>query len=591
MKMNKTIILLFILFFALKGKGQTSKNTLLANQTPEYDEIIGHYQNLSDSFPNCRLIEVGKTDIGKPLHLFIINDVSFSSVEDLKREGKVFLLINNGIHPGEPDGINASILYAREILNDKSAAFLSKCVIGIVPVYNVDGCLNRSKYSRANQDGPEEYGFRGNSRNLDLNRDFIKCDSENARSFTKLFHLFNPHLLVDTHVSNGADYQYTMTFITSQICKLDVNLKKLALETIEPFLYKYMKEKKWEMSPYVSTIGEKPESGLADFLESPRFATGYASLFDVLGFTTETHMLKPFPDRVKATLEFLRGMRKMIIENKSGIIEAKENAVANTIQNNSFAYNYALDTLHYQWFDFKGYEGIYKKSEVSGLERLYYDHEKPFTKKIKYYRNYKANIMISKPFCYIIPQAWHEVITRLELNKVELYQVKSDTTLEATVYFIEKYDTPEKPYEGHYLHSRTERGVRKLKIKVYRGDYIVFTGKKTDKYVVNVLEPDSDDSFFAWNFFDEILQQKEWFSDYVFEDVAAQLLIENPDLKKKLDEKKATDAEFAENAFAQLLFIYTESKYKETTHNLYPVFRIENGDVPEAVLIKKIAWR
>ena len=159
------------------------------------------------------------------------------------------------------------------------------------------------------------------------------------------------------------------------------------------------------------------------------------------------------------------------------------------------------------------------------------------------------------------------------------------------VYFIEKYDTPKKPYEGHYLHSKTERGARNLKIKVYRGDYIVFTGKTTDKYVVNVLEPDSDDSFFAWNFFDEILQQKEWFSDYVFEDVAAQLLIENPALKKKLDEKKEKDPEFAKDAFAQLLFVYSESKYKESTHNLYPVFRIEDGRGPEAVLIKKIAWR
>jgi phenolic acid decarboxylase len=585
--------LILLVLFPLFGLSQVEKkDSLLGNFTPEYDEIIQYYKQLADSFPNSRLLEMGKTDIGKPLHLFVINSESFSSIEELKNSGKVFLLINNGIHPGEPDGINASILFAREILNEKKSDFLLNCVIGIIPVYNVDGCLNRGKYSRANQDGPEEYGFRGNARNLDLNRDFIKMDSENAKSFAKIFHAFNPHLLIDTHVSNGADYQYTMTFITSQICKLDVNLKQLAIDKIEPALHKHMKKVKFEMSPYVNTIGEKPESGIADFLETPRFATGYASMFDVLGFTTETHMLKPFPQRVQATLEFFRGMKSVIIENKVEILKSKREAEKNTSKlGGRFGYNYSLDTTSFQLIDFKGYEGVYQKSDVTGLDRLYYDQTKPFTKKIKYYRQYKSEITTVKPFCYIIPQAWKEVVERLELNDVELYQVKTDTTLDAYVYFIEEFETTKKPYEGHYLHSKIKNSTRKLNMKVYRGDYIVFTGKNTDKYVVETLEPNSMDSFFAWNFFDEILQQKEWFSDYVFEDIAFQLLNENADLKNKFEEKKKTDPKFSEDAFAQLLFIYNESKYKEKTHNLYPVYRIESDLSPEAVIIKKISWR
>lgn len=589
--MRKLIILMVWFLLVSEAKSAVS-DSLLGNKTPEYDQIIRYYQQLADSFPNARLIEVGKTDIGKPLHIFVMNADPFVNLEDLSHSNKVFLLINNGIHPGEPDGINASILFAREVLNEKNSVFLQNCVVGIVPVYNVDGCLNRGKFSRANQDGPEEYGFRGNSRNLDLNRDFIKCDSENARSFTKLFHAFHPHLLVDTHVSNGADYQYTMTFITSQISKLDVNLKQLTLDKLEPALMKHMKTAKFEMCPYVNTLGEKPESGIADFLESPRFATGYAALFDVLGYTTETHMLKPFPQRVKATLEFLRGMKSAILENKTEILNAKKNAQENTSKPGGiFSYNYQLDTTVFQYFDFKGYEGVYQKSDVSGMERLLYDREKPFTKKVKYFRNYNATHTATKPYCYIIPQAWKEVVERLELNNVELFQVKTDTTIKVMVSFIENYETVKKPYEGHYLHSKIECGSRMLDMKVYRGDYILFTGKNTDRYVVETLEPNSMDSFFAWNFFDGILQQKEWFSDYVFEDVAAQLLNENSELKRKLEEKKKTDEAFAKDAFAQLLFIYNESEYKEKTHNLYPVYRVEQESVPEATIIKKIIWR
>lgn len=587
----RIILLFFSIVLPFNCFSQTEKAKLWANETPVYNEIINHYQNLTDSFANCRLIEMGKTDIGKPLHLFLINGEKFKSIEEIKRSGKVFLLINNGIHPGEPDGINASILFAREILKKENKKFLEKCVIGIVPVYNVDGCLNRGKYSRANQNGPEEYGFRGNAKNLDLNRDFIKNDSENAKSFVKLFHAFNPHLFIDTHVSNGADYSYTMTLITSQICKLAPELSELAIKIIEPFMFDYMEKNSTKMIPYVNSLEEKPESGIADFSESPRFATGYTALFNVIGFTTETHMLKPFPQRVKATYDFLFGMKKLIEIYSNDIIKSKNLADKNLIFQNDFMMNFTLDTSQFEWINFSGYEGEYKESEVSGLERLYYNKEKPFEKKIKYFRNYLPEITIEKPYCYVIPQAWNEVISRLKNNNIILHEILKDTSIEAEIYFINSYETVPNPYEGHYLHKNIKVTAKKTRMCVYEGDYIVFTGTSNDRFLVETLEPQSMDSYFAWNFFDEILQQKEWFSDYVFEDLAAQLLREDKNLQMKLDEKKKQDLKFAENAFAQLRFIYENSPFKEKTHNLYPIMKVMRNDIPQTVLIKEIIFR
>ncbi|TAG50825.1 MAG: hypothetical protein EAZ27_14140, partial [Cytophagales bacterium] len=79
--------------------------------------------------------------------------------------------------------------------------------------------------------------------------------------------------------------------------------------------------------------------------------------------------------------------------------------------------------------------------------------------------------------------------------------------------------------------------------------------------------------FFNWNFFDSILQQKEGFSSYVFEDIAEKLLNENNNLKQKFEEKKKNDKKFEENPAAQLEFIYQNSPHYEKTHNRYPVFR------------------
>lgn len=588
----RCILTLLIVIQLFDGYGQ--EGTLIplkGNQTPTYDEIISHYQNLADTFNNCQLIEVGKTDIGKPLHLFVINNKKFKSIKELQTGEKVFLLINNGIHPGEPDGINASILFARNILYSKGKNELQNLVIGIVPVYNVDGCLNRGKFSRANQDGPEEYGFRGNAKNLDLNRDFIKNDSENAVSFTQLFHLFQPHLLIDTHVSDGADYQYTMTMITTQISKLAPELRDLTTKRIEPFLYDYMKKNESEMIPYVNTIGEKPESGIADFLETPRFATGYASLFNVIGFTSETHMLKPFPQRVKATLTFLEGLKEYIAKDYQKIIDAKIKADQQLMNQNQFLLNYSLDTNQFELISFKGYEGEFLESKITGKDRLFYNHDKPFVKDIKYYRNYLAADTIEKPYCYIIPQAWKRVLERLENNNITLHKIKTDTTLQTEIYLINEFETVNRPYEGHYLHKNIEVISKNTKMKVYEGDYVVFTGTTRDRFLIEVLEPHSMDSYFAWNFFDAILQQKEWFSDYVFEDLAIQLLNENKQLKEEFEEMKNKDSDFADNSFLQLKYIYDHSPYKEKSHNLYPIMRVMRESAPETVLIKEIIWR
>ena len=98
--------------------------------------------------------------------------------------------------------------------------------------------LNRSSNSRANQNGPNEYGFRGNAQNLDLNRDFIKMDTENSFTFAKIFHDLNPDVFVDNHVSNGADYQYVLTYISSLRQRLAPSLSTIIYDSLLPNLEK-----------------------------------------------------------------------------------------------------------------------------------------------------------------------------------------------------------------------------------------------------------------------------------------------------------------------------------------------------------------
>src|SRR5687768_15508267 len=269
-------------------------------ESPPYHEIIDWWQKLDQRSGKVKMLTMGPSDAGFPLHLVMIASNGDHNTANIRKNNKRIILINNGIHPGEPDGIDASMLLARDIVTNK-IKLPDNIVLAIIPVYNIGGCLNRSPYYRIDQDGPVEKGFRGNSQNLDLNRDFIKCDSKEARSFAEIFHMLDPDVFIDNHVSNGADYQHVMTLVSSQHNKLGGVMGDFMHTQFEPALYSQMKAKGFDMVPYVNSFGDNVENGWPAFWDGPRYSSGYATLWHTFAFVPETPMLKPFDQRVRST--------------------------------------------------------------------------------------------------------------------------------------------------------------------------------------------------------------------------------------------------------------------------------------------------
>ncbi len=542
-------------------------------ESATYFEAIDWYKNLDKISTQVLVKEMGMTDAGYPLHLVMVsNDGKFDAAQ-WHKQNKVVALINNGIHPGEPDGIDASMMLVRDIVS-KKLKLPDNVALAFIPVYNIGGCLNRGSYSRANQNGPLEYGFRGNAQNLDLNRDFTKCDSKEARSFAQIFHFLNPDILIDNHVSDGADYQHTMTLLTSQYDKLGVTLGGWLRDKFEPQLYKGMAEKNWDMVPYVSFETSSPDRGMVMFYDPPRYSSGYAALFQTIGFVPETHMLKPFKDRVLSTYAFSKTVIEKASANAIELISQRKKARREVVKEISFPFKWSLDTAKFTFVNFKGYEQAFKPSDATGLNRMYYDRSKPFTKQLKFFNVFNASNFVEAPTAYIIPQGWYGVIDLLKLNNVQMLQFKNDTLIDVDAYRIDDYKSMPRPYEKHHKNSAVKVTVHKQKIRFLKGDYIIWLNQQANRYLVEMLEPTGDDSFFAWNFFDGILQQKEGYSDYRWDDLAAEVLKNDPELKKKLDDKKSADSKFASNGTAQLDFIYKNSPYYEPGHNRYPVYRL-----------------
>ena len=587
--MLKQIKLVFSLLFVIVFLScETKKKDKVANfQTPfevskgqetaTYPEIIDFYLRLAKEFPEINVQTIGNTDSGLPLHMVTFNldgDFNFTKIG----KDKTIVLINNGIHPGESDGIDATMLLFRDLATGQLEP-PKNTVLVTIPVYNVGGALNRNSTTRTNQNGPESYGFRGNARNYDLNRDFIKSDTKNARTFAKIFHLVKPDIFIDTHVSNGADYQYTLTHLFTQHNILGGELGKYLEHEMRPELETALAKAGWDITPYVNVFHTVPEKGFSQFWDSPRYSTGYTTLWNTLGMMVETHMLKPYKKRVEGTYELLHQMLAIAESDGTKIKELRKQAFDDFLEKKYYPIAWTVDTTKADTLNFKGFEVDTLTSEVTGLPRIKYDENRPFTKSVVYRNSFIPTDSIEIPQAYIVKKPWSQLMDRLDNNLISYRTLSKDTVINVESYKIGDYQTGNQPYEGHYPHYGTKVAKSYVGITFSQGDILIPTDQPGIRYLLETLEPSAADSFFNWNFFDTVLQRKEGFSPYVFEDMATEMLKNNARLRETFQFKKATDKQFAENAYAQLEWLYSKSEHSEPAYLQYPVYRIQKDSI------------
>lgn len=562
---------IFILFFALLSL--FSRAQWRGDTSPSYPELVAYLKKLDKENKEIKLFNMGLSDYGLPIYVVIINADSDSTKTFEKARNGTTILINNAIHPGEPDGINASLIWIDEWIKQGKPC-KSFPMVAIIPAYNVGGMMQRSSTSRANQNGPEEYGFRGNARNLDLNRDFVKMDSENAFTFSRIFHALDPDVFVDNHVSNGADYQYSLTYISSMRERLAPSMNELTYNLCIPSLEKELGNRKVDLFPYVELKGETPESGIIAFNDLPRYAMGYASLFHSLSFTVETHMLKPFKERVQVTYDFLDVLVKWTTESSTEIEKSRREAFDWSNLQKVYSYNHEL-TEEKDSVMFKGYEFSKPIDPITNLPRLLYDRSKPFNKYIPHFRKYKPMNKYAIPRYFVVGGQEKETITRLRSNNIEFYTVKSDSVLKASSYRINSYKSLTKPYEGHFKHNSILFDKFEVNLSIKPGDILIPTKQRSRNFILAALIPDAEDSFFSWNFYDSYLQQKEYFSSYVFIDQVKFILDSNPKLKLDFEKMKKESESFRNSEWEQLYFIYKNSPYFEKSFMVLPIHSID----------------
>jgi murein tripeptide amidase MpaA len=551
------------------------------NQSLEYQEVIDAYEKLADYYKKARLVEVGITDVGKPLHLFMISgDGDFDPVS-LKRKERSIILINNGIHAGEPAGIDASLQYAIDILEEKDGLeqVLENTVIAIIPVFNIGGTLNQSKYHRMNQDGPELKGARRNARNLDLNRDFAKMESRNTRSFAQIFQHLDPDIFLDTHTTNGSDHQSVMTLITSMHQKLPPAMGRFLKEEMTPELYRRMNtETPWGMVPYVSMVESgNIRKGIMGFNDHPYYSSGYASLFNSFAFITENLVYKPFPERVKSTCDFIRFLAEFTSANSGRIRQLRLEAQKNSSENKEYILDWEPDIERYDDIVFSGYEAGQGTSALTNRVTTVYNHDRPWIDTIPFYDYFIPSVKVDAPVAYIIPHAWEDITERMILSGVNVQYLEQDTVMEVEITRIGNFRLSGQSNQGRQMVSGVQTNIRTGARQFYKGDAIIHLNQPSNNYIVHMLEPTAPASFFRWGFFNSTLEDGESWWIWAFEDHAKNMLETDQELKETFEQKKADEPAFASDPAAQLQYIYDIVAIPgvETGSYLYPVARVK----------------
>ncbi|MCK4569708.1 MAG: hypothetical protein KAT76_05405 [Bacteroidales bacterium] len=595
MKYLSSFIFAAIIFLSLSAQ-KTSWTTLFETsnglQTATYEEVINYSRRLAEASPRVTYEVIGLSAGGFEIPILIINKTGLSTPEDVRASGDVIMLIEGGIHPGEAEGTDAILMLMRDIVITKEfESLLDHVTFIFLPAFNVDGLNRFGPYNRINQNGPEEMGWRANSQNLNLNRDFLKADTPEMHAWLKMFNAWLPDFFIDCHTTDGADYQYVLTYAMEVFGTMDPMLTRWQKKEFLPYVQGKMDISKLLMFPYVSfRRWHDPQSGLRSGPASPRLSQGYTAIQNRPGLLIETHMLKPHKDRTEATYALLVYSAEFLNMNPDKlklILKVADATTANVaFRDRPYPIRWTRDNTDSVMVEFKGVEYDIVESDLTGGKWFQYHPEKPLTYELPWFNRSVPSQEVDLPEAYIIPQQWYEVIYRLALHGVEVNYLLKDTDIWVEQYRFNNPRWGRGPYEGRFTMNNIEYETFRDTVSFPKGSAVVDMNQRTAMVIANVLEPKAPDSYVYWGFFDAIFEQKEYSETYVMETLAREMLEADPDLKAEFEKKKEKDPEFSKSQWGMLNWFYSKTPYWDEKKNLYPVGKIIERQDVEALLME-----
>jgi hypothetical protein len=551
--------------------------------TPSYADTVAYLKRLAAAAPDTLHVETfGTTPEGRPMVVVVAaRDGDFTPAA-ARKAGKPVVLLQAGIHPGEIEGKDAGLMLLRDIaVTGKLSHLVDHVVLVYIPVFSVDGHENSTPYNRINQNGPDSMGFRGQSQYLNLNRDYVKADAPEMRAWLKLWNAWLPDLLVDIHTTDGADYQYDLTWYAEDPHKLDPAIAAWQKQAFEGSIFPAYEKMGHLAAPYLEFVdGRDVRKGIENFGSGPRFSTGYAALQDRAGLLIETHMLKSYEVRVRATYDVVRAVLDYVGAHPAALIAASQAADAHTVArandaNANVAVSFRPDPAGTP-FVLKGWAFTQTPSDISGDTWVQYDPKTPRDYTIENRNGLLPDISVKPPAAYVVPAQWTDTIERLAAHGIRFTRTSAPVTVRAEGYQLDDPSWASKPFERHLMLQSFRQTAAMREVVLPPGSAIVPLDQRAANVAINLLEPEAPDSLLRWGFFNAVFEAKEYGEPRVLEALARQMMAKDPALRQAFEARLKADPKFAADKRARLFFFFERSPWYLVQHvGAYPVLRLD----------------
>jgi len=541
--------------------------------TGSYAEAVDLYRKLEKSSPYARLTPIGKSGEGRDLYLFVASKDKAFTAEAARKTGKPVVFLQNGIHAGENGGKDAAIMLLRDVLATKKfAAWLDHAIILSIPVFNVDGHEHVSPYNRINENGPAEMGFRVTAQRLNLNRDYIKADAPEMRAWLKVYTAWLPDFLIDNHVTDGSDYQWDVTIATHTEQDIAAPVGRWVNDTYLPRLMAGMEKHGHLAGWYIEGRGS---AGLPVMTASPRYSTGYAAAQNRAALLVETHSLKSFRTRVWSHYDIMRVTLDIVAANARALKDASRaaDALMASLKPGDKLFLQGRPGTRTEPYSQRLLESERYTGDAAGGPVTRY-LAKPVDRPAELNRSLVPAIEVPVPFGYVVPRQWREIIELLRTHGVQMEPLPKETRGKFETYRFANVRFADRPFEGRFQVSGFElTPVEQTRI-LPAGSMFVPMNQRASRLIAHILEPQAPDSAARWGFLHGIFEQKEYFSDYIFEPIAASMLKRDAALKAEFEKKLAEDPAFAKNPRARLTWLFQRSPYYEQDKDAYPIVKV-----------------
>ena len=533
--------------------------------TPRYAEVEAWLRRLDAASPLISLETFGRTGEGRDMVLVRASKGG---------AGKPVVLVQAGIHAGEIDGKDAGLMLLRDISMRGKDRLLDKVDLVFVPVYNIDGHEKMSRWNFPALRGPAEKGYVGNSRNINLNRDYAKADAPESRAMIGLLRRLDPILYIDCHVSDGFDMQYDITFTYAGWGRYAYH--RATADWLQrrfgPNVTAALEKAGHIPTIYPSPIDTRePAKGIRQAPEGPRYSTGYGDFIGVPTVLVENHMMKPYRQRVLGTYVLLEAALKLAGQDAAQIAGAKAGDRASRPAEMLTRWKPAAEPV--DWVaQFKGIAFDTYVSPASGREE-----QRWLGRPV----NWRMPIMGQEPFETVrLPKAWWipaeqaDVIDRLTVHGIRYEVLDAPRTL--TLDRVRLVDPKSMPVRDARMPLDTRLRHEAVTETLPTGTVYVPADQPLGLLAAALLEPESQDSFLAWGFFPEILAAPPGAEDFVRAPIADALLAGDSQIRAEFEGKLAADATFAADSSARLDWLTERLPDRSAYYHIYPIRRERN---------------